>query len=117
MFPLKSVSNIWRTLEIPIINCEVNLILVWSSTCIITNSLDKGKFKIDETKLYVPVLILSTQDNGKLLQQLRSGFKRIINRNEFLSKPELLAKNTDLNHLVKQFLRRVNGDFVLTYEN
>ena len=65
--PLKYLSNFWRTLEMPLINCEVNLILTWSRDCVITNSTDAGKFAITETKLYVPVIILSTQDNAKLL--------------------------------------------------
>ena len=63
----------------PLINCEINLILTWSRDCVITNSAGEGKFAIDETKPYVPVVTLSTQDNAKLLQQLKSGFKRIIN--------------------------------------
>ena len=65
--PLKYLSNFWRTLEMPLIDCEVNLILTWSRDCVITNSTDAGKFAITETKLYVPVIILSTQDNAKLL--------------------------------------------------
>ena len=61
MVPLKYLSNFWRTLEMPLINCEVNLILTWSSTCVITNSNGAGKCEITDTKLYVPVVILSTQ--------------------------------------------------------
>ena len=69
--PLKYLSNLWRTLEITLINCEVNLILTWSKDCAITNSTGDGKFAITETKLYVLVVTLSTQDNVKLLQQLK----------------------------------------------
>ena len=69
--PLKYLSNFWRTLEILLINCEVNLILTWPSTCVITNSTGAGKFAITDTKLYVPVITLSTQDNSKLHQQLK----------------------------------------------
>ena len=79
MVPLKCLSNFWRTLEMPLINCEVNLILTRSSTCVITNSTGSGTLAINDTNLYVPVLTLSTQDNAKLLQQLKSGFKRVIN--------------------------------------
>ena len=61
-----------------LINCEVNLILTWSSTCVINNSTGAGTFEISDTKLYVPAVTLSTQDNSKLLQQLKSGFKRVI---------------------------------------
>ena len=66
--PLKYLSNIWRTLEIPLINCEVNLILTWSSTCVIINSKGVGTFAVTDTKLYVPVVTLSTQENAKLFQ-------------------------------------------------
>ena len=84
MVPLKYLSNVWRTLEMPLINCEVNLILTWSSTCVITNSAVAGTFAITDTKHYVPVVTLSTQDNTKFLQQLKSGFKRVINWNKYL---------------------------------
>ena len=77
--PLKYLSNFWRTHEMPLINCEVNFILIWSKDFVITNSEDEAKFAISETKLYVPVVTLSTQDNAKLHQQLKYGFKRIVN--------------------------------------
>ena len=80
MVPLKYLSNFWKTLEMPLINCEVNLILTWLSTCVITNSTGAGRFAIIDTRLYV--VTLSTQENTKLLQQLKSGFKRIINWNK-----------------------------------
>ena len=98
MVPLKYLSNFWRTFEMPLINCEFNLILMWSSTCVITHSTGARTFAITDTKLYVPVVTLSTQEYTKLLQQLKSGFKRTINWNKYLSKPELLRRNTNLNH-------------------
>ena len=58
----------------PLINCEVNLIITWSSTGVITDSSGAWRFAITDTKLYVPVVTLSTQVNSKLLQQLKSGF-------------------------------------------
>ena len=82
MVPLKYLSNSWRTIEMPLVNCEVNLILTWSSTCLITNSNVDGTFEITDTKPYFPVATLSTQENTKLLQQLKSGFKRVINWNK-----------------------------------
>ena len=63
----------------PLINCEVNLILTWSRDCVITTSTGARTFAITETKHYAPIITLSTQDNAKLLQQLKPGFKRIIN--------------------------------------
>ena len=102
MVPLKYLSNFWRTLEMPLINCEVNLILTWSSTCVIFSTGDANQaatFAITDTKLYVPVVTLSTQENTKLLQQSKSGFKRVINWDKYLSKPELSVQNPNLNHL------------------
>ena len=87
-----------------LINCEVNLILTWSANCVIvyTDVANQGAtFTITETRLYVPVVTLSTQDNAKLLTQLKSGFKRTINWNKYLSKLKLLAQNPNLNHLVE----------------
>ena len=60
--PLKYLCNFWRTPEMLLINCEVNLILTWSSNCVITNSTGAGKFATVGTELYVPVVNLS-QDN------------------------------------------------------
>ena len=65
-----------------LINCEFNLILTWSSYCVMvsTNVANQNAtFAITNTKLYVSVVTLSTQDNVKSLQQLKSGFKRVIN--------------------------------------
>ena len=84
-FRLKYLSNFWRTHEMPLINCKVNLILTWSSTCVITNSTGSGRFTITDTKLYVSVVTLSTQDNAKLLQQVKSGFKRTFSWNKYQS--------------------------------
>ena len=52
--------------------------MTWSKNCVITNSTGEGNFGITETKLYVPVVTLSTKDNEKLLQQLKLGFKKTI---------------------------------------
>ena len=100
----------------PLINCEVNLILTWSPTCVISSATGETKFKITETKLYVPVVTLSTQDNTKLLQQLKSGFKRTINWNKYQSNPKH-AQNRYLNHLFDTSFQGVNRLFVLSFEN
>ena len=120
MVPLKYLSNFWRTFEMPLINCEVNLILTCSSTCALTATGDANQnatFTITDTKLYVPVVTLSTQENTKFLHQLKSGFKRVISWNKYLSKPELSAQNPNLNHLVEPIFQGVNGIFVLAFEN
>ena len=120
MVPLKYLSNFGGTLEMALINCDFNLILTWSTNCVIvsTNVANQNAtFEITDTKLYVPVVTLSTQDNSKLLQQLQSGFKRVIIWNKYLSKPELLAQNSSLNHFVELSFQGVNRLFVLAFEN
>ena len=113
MVPLSYLSVLWRILELTWINCEVNFILKWSGNCVVVSTNVENQnatFAITNTKLYVPVATLSTQDYAKLLQQLKSGFKRVINWNKYFSKPELLAQNLNLN----QGLNRL---FVLAFEN
>ena len=60
---------------------------------------------------------LSTQDNSKLLQQLKSGFKRIVNRDKYQSKPELLVQNVNFNYLVESGFQGENRLFVLAFED
>ena len=72
---------------------------------------------ITDTKLYVPVVTLSTQDNAKLLQQLKSGFKRTINWNEYELSVEIFAQNRYLNCWVNPSFQGVNRLFVLSFEN
>ena len=100
--------------------CEINLIWTWSVNYVIiyTNVANQNPtFEITETKLYVPVVTLSTQEYAKLLPQLKSGFKRTINWNKYLSKPELLEQNPNLNHLVEPGFLGVNRVFVLAFED
>ena len=87
--PLKYLSNFWRTLEMPLINCETNFILTWSEKCFIISNAIAGQvptFAISDTKLYVLVVIISNQDNAKLLEQLKLGLKRTLNWNKYQSK-------------------------------
>ena len=118
MVRLNYLSNFWRTLEMPLINCEVNLILTWASTCVLISTdvpNQNATFAITDTKLYVPIVTLPTQENTKFLQQSKSGFKRVINWNKYLSKPELLAENPNLNHLIEPSFQGVNKLFVLAF--
>ena len=77
--PLKYLSDFWRTLEMRLINCEINLILTWSEASVISFATGETKIKIIDIQLYVPY-------NAKLLQQLKSGFKRTINWNNYQTK-------------------------------
>ena len=85
----------------PLINCEINLILTWSEICVLTgivaqaadpnsnpaipeiNAPTNATFKIGDAKLYVPVVTLSTQDDNKFLEQLKPGFERTIKWNKY----------------------------------
>ena len=115
--PLKYLSNFWRTLEMPLINCEVNPILTWSKDCVIINSTGEGKLAITETKLYVSVLPLSTKDKEKLFQQLKSGFKKAISWDKYESSIKTFAQNRYLNYVINPSFQGVNRLFVSPFEN
>ena len=100
----------------PLINCEINLVLTWSEDCVISSAAGAAKFKITDRKLYVPVVSLSTQDNEKLLQQLKSGFKRATNWNKYQPKVSTEAPNQDLDFLIDPIFQGVNR-LVLSFEN
>ena len=120
MVPLKYLSNFWRTLEMPLINCEVELILDWEANCVIIYANVASQvptFRITKTNLYAPVVTLSTEDNATLLPQLKSGFKRTITWNKYSEKPELLARNRNLNNLIEPSFQGINRLFVLAFEN
>ena len=134
--PLKYLRNFWRTLDIPLINCEVSLALSWSATCVIT-SLEKrlvtaaqgdnatvyddsptdATFKITDTKLYVPVVTLSAENDNKLLEQLKTGFKRTIKWNKYRSEMSNQTINNNLNYLIDPTFTNVNRLFALSFEN
>ena len=115
--PLKYLSNFWRTLEMLLINCEVNLILTCSPTCVVSSATGETKFRLTEKKLYVAVVTLSTQDNAKLFQQLKPGFKRIINWEKGESNKKTFAQNRYLNHLINPSCQGVNRLFVFSFKN
>ena len=116
---LKYLSNISRTLEILLINCETNLDLNFSKNCVIKdNNADQGTtFSITDTKLYVPVVTLSTQDNAKLLKHLKSGFKRTINWNKYQAKVSTERVNQYLDYLIDPSFQGVNRLFVFPFED
>ena len=100
-----------------LINCETELILDWSANCVIIyTNVDNQvpTFTITETNLYVPVV---TQDNAKLLPELKSGFKRTTSWNKHLAKPELVALNANLNYLIEPSFQGINRLSVLAFEN
>ena len=112
---LKYSSIFWRTLEIPLINCEINLILTWSEDCVISFATGATKFETTDTKLYVPVVTLSTQDNEKLLEQLKPGFKRTINWNKYQPNVWPEGQNKYLDLLNDPSFQEVNRPFALSF--
>ena len=75
MLPLNYLSDFWRYLRIPLFNCEINPILTWTDKCVLPDYKNAKTLAITNTKIYVPLVTLSTQDNEQLLQQLKSGLE------------------------------------------
>ena len=130
--PLKYLGNFWRSLDIPLINCEITLILSWYKDCVLVgrdfrgppaaatnriNSPADAKFEITDCKLYVPVVTLSAENDNKLLEQLKIGFRRSIKWNKYMSQMSNQNKNNNLNYLIDPTFSNVNKLFVLSFEN
>ena len=131
--PLKHLSNFWKSLNIPLINCGVELILTWFKNCVlikksirdadynanpIVYEIDNPKdaiFQITDTKLYVPVVTLSKENDIKLLEQLKSGFKRTIKWNKYRSQMTIQPQNKNLNYLNDRTFTNGNRLFVLSF--
>ena len=125
---LEYLSNFWRTLDIPLTSCEVSLTLDWSENCVIAskatieadpdadpavagiNNPKNAAFKKTDCKLYVPVVTLSAENDHKLLEQLKTGFKRTIKWNKYISEMSNQSKNNNLNYLI-------DPTFPLSFEN
>ena len=121
----------------PLINCEISLTLTWSENCVLTDiktqtaaaaqgdnpareridAPTNATFKITDTKLYVPVVTLSTKDDNNFLEQLKSGFKRTIKWNKYRSKMTNQTKTNYLNYLIDSTFTKVNRLFNLLFEN
>ena len=84
--PLKHLSNFFRSLEMPLINCKIKLNLTWTKECVLSNQTGNAVFIINDTKLYVPVVTLSKEDNKDFIEQQNEGFQRSIYWNEYKPK-------------------------------
>ena len=128
--PVKYLSNFRRALKIPLINCEVSLILPWCRDCVITSmekrvitntqrdtSPKNATFQIKDTKLYLPVVTLSTENDKILSEQLRTGLKITIKSNKYRTEMTNQAKNNNLTYLIDPTFTKVNRLFVLSFEN
>ena len=130
---LKYLSNFWRSLDISLINCEVELILTWFTNCMliskatrevnyganpVVHKIDNPKdaiFEITDPKLYVPVVTLSKENDTKLLEQLKTGFKRTIKWSKYRSQITVQPQNNNLNYLIDLTFTNVNRLFVLSF--
>ena len=81
--PLKYLSNFWRSLEMPLINCKVEFSLQWYENCLLSSAGDNATFTITDTKHYVPIVTLSVEDNAKLSKLVGEGFKRSVYWNKY----------------------------------
>ena len=130
VIPLKHLSNFWRNLNVLFINCEVEIILTWSKSWVLINKLPRDSnyadpvvyeienpenaiFQITDTKLYVPVVTLSKENNIKPLEQLRTDFKKTIKWNKYRSQMFIQNNNNNLNYLIDPTFTNVNRLFVL----
>ena len=93
--PLKYLSNFFRSLEMPLINCKIKLNLTWKKECVLSTGASEAVFIINDTKLYVPVVTLSKEDNKDFIEQQNKGFQRSIYWNEYKTKE--INKDADAN--------------------
>ena len=85
--PLKYLRKFFRSLEVPLINCKIHFELNWTKHCVMSAIADTT-FKITKTKLYVPIVTLSSENNAKLAKQLNERFKRSVYWNAYITKIE-----------------------------
>ena len=128
--PLKHLNNFWRSLDIPLINCEVEIILTWSKNCALADMTVRAAgnnndppavvapsgatFKITDTQLYVPVVTLSKENDIKVLEKLKSGFKKTIKWTKYRSQMTFQNSNNNLNYLIDPTFTNINRLFVLS---
>ena len=132
VIPLKYLSNFWKSLNISLINCEVELIFTWFKNFVLIDKLTRDAdydgpidrkidipenaiFQITDTKLYVPVVILSKENDIQLLKQLKSGFKRTIKWNKYRSEMTIHSQNNKLNYLTDPTFINVNRLFCVVH--
>ena len=116
--PLKYLSNFFRSLEMPLINCKIKLNLIWKKECILSTGAGNAVFIINNAKLYVPVVTLSKEDNKNFIEQQNKGFQRSIYWNEYKTKEQEedgTANATKYINLDPSF-QGVNRLFVMAYD-
>ena len=123
--PQKNLSNFWRSLEMPLINCKVKLSLNWIENCVLTTTANTNRetLTITDAKRYVPIVTLSTEDDVKLSKLVSEGFKRPIYWNKFnvIGNKVVEIANNDEEKYIRELLdssyQGVKILFVLAYDN
>ena len=114
--PLKYLSNFWRSLEMPLINCKVYLELNWIEDCILSSAGNTTKFAIADAKLHVPIVTLSIKDSTNLTKQLNKGFKRSVYWNSYETKPaKVMEQGKNIYEVLNASLQCVKRLFFLAY--
>ena len=138
--PFKYLSNFCGSLDLVLINCEIELNLSWSKACVISEISRTPKvranttanpptdrappikttgdtFQVTSAKLYVPVVTLSINDNIKFLEDIKQGFRRTVSRNKYTSEIMTQPKHSHLDYMIDPTFRNINKLFVLSFEN
>ena len=115
--PLKYLSNFFRSLEMPLINCKIKLNLTWKKECVLSNQAGDAVFIINDTKLYVPVVTLSKEDNKDFIEQQNKGFQRSIYWNEYKTKVQTENANANVFKYINldPSFQGVNRLFIMAY--
>ena len=115
--PLKYLSKFFRSLEMPLINCKFKLNLTWKKECILSNQTGNAVFIINDTKLYVPGVTLSKEDNKDFNEQQNKGFQRSIYWNEYKTKEQTEDGNANYVKYITldPSFQGVNRLFVMAY--
>ena len=123
--PLKYLSNFFRSLEMPLVNCKIKLNLTWKKECVLStdadaaaNAANNAVFIINDTKLYVSAVTLSKEDNKDFTEQQNKGFQRSIYRNKYKTKEQ--TENADANAVkyinLDPSFQGVNRLFIMAYD-
>ena len=118
--PLKYLSSLCRSLDLPLIICEMELNLSWTKDCVLVehnNNITSILFKITNTKLYVLVVTLSINNNIKFLKNIKQGFKRTVSWNKYRSEITTQPKNNKLDYMIDPTFKNINRLFVLLFKN
>ena len=131
------MSNFWRSLDLPLFNCEIKLDLSWSKKrlseisrtaalagdpdanlpVLIVEEAEKVIFRVFSNNLYVSVVTSSISDNIKILENIKQGFKRTVSWNKYKSERTTQPKNNNLDYIIDSKYRNINRFFVLSFKN